>query len=255
MIASIFLCAFGIRSSSTNHVSATLRINCTARVNAVPAVTVCVYFPLNFLSTSSYLKQPSNDHQVTQKLSSNDLRVILRIFLRRRSIEETRWRFQNRTFYQAYRATLYNMIFRINDLQVPDSVSAVDSVCFHLRPDAKGNAVARCGLTECSRRNSGSSEFRLTIRWIFPRLFRVFLLRVAAFSLAFFCLQTTWNSHELIRSPWKSGSPTFCVYREILPRYTALIGHFIMSSDEKGSTPIPCTSFCKSFKGSFAIRS
>lgn len=176
MIASIFLCAFGIRSSSTNHVSATLRINCTARVNAVPAVTVCVYFPLNFLSTSSYLKQPSNDHQVTQKLSSNDLRVILRIFLRRRSIEETRWRFQNRTFYQAYRATLYNMIFRINDLQVPDSVSAVDSVCFHLRPDAKGNAVARCGLTECSRRNSGSSEFRLTIRWIFPRLFRVFLL-------------------------------------------------------------------------------
>lgn len=58
--------------------SATLRINCTARVNAVPAVTVCVYFPLNFLSTSSYLKQPSDDHQVTQKLSSNDLRVISR---------------------------------------------------------------------------------------------------------------------------------------------------------------------------------
>lgn len=78
MIASIFLCAFGIRSSSTKHVSATLRINCTARVNAVPAVTVCVYFPLNFLSTSSYLKQPSDDHQVTQKLSSNDLRVISR---------------------------------------------------------------------------------------------------------------------------------------------------------------------------------
>lgn len=199
MIASIFLCAFGIRSSSTNHVSATLRINCTARVNAVPAVTVCVYFPLNFLSTSSYLKQPSNDHQVTQKLSSNDLRVILRIFLRRRSIEETRWRFQNRTFYQAYRATLYNMIFRINDLQVPDSVSAVDSVCFHLRPDAKGNAVARCGLTECSRRNSGSSEFRLTIRWIFPRLFRVFLLRRARASRVFSCVFLPANDLEFAR--------------------------------------------------------
>lgn len=201
MIASIFLCAFGIRSSSTNHVSATLRINCTARVNAVPAVTVCVYFPLNFLSTSSYLKQPSNDHQVTQKLSSNDLRVILRIFLRRRSIEETRWRFQNRTFYQAYRATLYNMIFRINDLQVPDSVSAVDSVCFHLRPDAKGNAVARCGLTECSRRNSGSSEFRLTIRWIFPRLFRVFLLwrARASRSRVFSCVFLPANDLEFAR--------------------------------------------------------
>lgn len=201
MIASIFLCAFGIRSSSTNHVSATLRINCTARVNAVPAVTVCVYFPLNFLSTSSYLKQPSNDHQVTQKLSSNDLRVILRIFLRRRSIEETRWRFQNRTFYQAHRATLYNMIFRINDLQVPDSVSAVDSVCFHLRPDAKGNAVARCGLTECSRRNSGSSEFRLTIRWIFPRLFRVFLLwrARASRSRVFSCVFLPANDLEFAR--------------------------------------------------------
>lgn len=156
-------------------------------------------FPFDVELFEAAFRRPPSDSEAIFKRSSSDLTV--KFFLRRRSIEETRWRFQNRTFYQAYRTRLYNMIFRINDLQVPDSVSAVDSVCFHLRLDAKGNAVARCGLTECSRRNSGSSEFRLTIRWIFPRLFRVFLLRRARSSRSrvFSCVFLPANDLQFAR--------------------------------------------------------